>query len=204
MSYLNQKQTQKLADQILEQYNEISNEFSSFQKETKLECLNGCGRCCFKTEIHCTPIELLPLALEIIKNNQGEMFYEKAVNNEEGYCLFLNIQDHKTYQSHCTQYTYRPIVCRTFGVSARNGKNGRIDFSVCKTIKEHKEENYQKLLGAEHLNDAIDMPYIDLTHRKLSVIDPRFLEETFHINTAFKIILEKLLLMKAYEENSLD
>jgi Fe-S-cluster containining protein len=200
MSYLSQNQIQKQADQILDQFQKISDEFSSFQKETKLDCLAGCGRCCFKTDIHCTPIELLPLALEILKRNEAESFLDKVIKNEKGYCIFLDIKDHSKYQATCSEYKFRPLVCRTFGVSARNGKNGRIDFSVCKTIKENKEDSYQDLLNKQHLNDALHMPYIDLSHRKLSVIDPRFLEETFPINTSFKLILEKVLLMKTYLE----
>ena len=200
MSYLNQNQIQKLADLIIDQYNKISEEFSTFQKESRLECLTGCGRCCFKTDIHCAPIELLPIALEAVKKNEAESLYERVLKNEKGYCVFLDIKDHANYQASCTEYNFRPIVCRTFGVSARNGKNGRIDFSVCKTIQENKSDDYKKLIEAEYSNDSLHMPYIDLSHRKLSVVDPGFLEETFHINTSLKIILEKVLLLKTYQE----
>ena len=201
MNNLTLKKTQELAAIILDQYKKLSDYYSSFQNGSKLECLNGCGRCCFKEEIHCTPIELLPLALEIVRRGEADFFYEKAISNVKGYCIFLDIKNLDSYQADCSEYEFRPIICRTFGVSARNGKKGKVDFSVCKTIKEHRSENYLRLLEKGYENNTPSIPYIDLSHRQLSVIDPQFLEETFHINTSFRIILEKVLMLNFYLEN---
>ena len=40
-------------------------EIIAFQKETKLGCIAGCGKCCSTPEIDASPLEFLPWAFDI-------------------------------------------------------------------------------------------------------------------------------------------
>lgn len=188
----------ELIESIQNEYDALSQHYSSFQNNQKLQCLNGCGRCCFKPEIYVSPIEMLPLAMEILERGDGEKIYEKCLENKDLKCIFLNVEDEKTYKASCSEYYHRPLICRTFGVSGRHNKYNQIEYSVCKLIKEEKHEAYANLLKNMSI-DLESVPFIDMAKTHIAPLDPRFLEEEVQINEAMRIMLEKLLFLKNYE-----
>lgn len=189
---------QKLASQISEEFTLISKEFSSYQKISGLTCIEGCGKCCFKPDIYCSPLELLPMALDLLNRGEAQGVYDRCVGKEQERCILLKVDNEEKFQARCEEYTHRPLVCRTFGVSARHGKNGKVDFSICKTIKEEKEEEFKKLVAKNHSAEDPTLPFIDTCKNRLATLDPRLLEEEFPVNQALKIILEKVLLHSTY------
>lgn len=198
MNFSNLKNFEDLADSILREYGEISHTFSSFQKNNNLDCVSGCGKCCFKPDIYCSPIELLPLAMELLKRGEAQEVYEKCLTGEVERCYFLDVDNAEKYQGKCSEYQCRPLVCRTFGVSARHGKKDKVEFSVCKVIKEQKALEFQNMISKLEKNELKDMPFIDLAKNQLSTVDPRFLEKEYTINQSLKIMLEKVLLLAQY------
>lgn len=187
-----------LTREIMREFNLISEEFSSFQSHVKLGCIEGCGKCCFKPDIYCSPVELLPLALELLERGEAQKMYDHCLGKEEETCVFLNIQNPQTFKAQCTMYVNRPLVCRTFGVSARHGKNGRVDISVCKPLQEEKTREYQELVSKNFTIDELPIPFIDICKSRLSTLDPLFSDEEMPINQALKVILEKVLFYSTF------
>lgn len=194
------KNFKELSQSILCEYEDLSKTFQNFQAKEKLNCLDGCSRCCFKPEIYCSPIELLPLALDLLERGEAEAVYARCLEKSHERCMFLNVTSEEKFQGHCTEYAFRPIICRSFGVSARRGKKDELEYSICNTIKEERAEAFRKLLEKNYDRNHVDLPYIDNAKNHLMTLDPRFLEEEHTINQSLKIILEKVLLYAAYAE----
>ncbi len=197
---LNLKNFEELSQSILREYGDISEKFHAFQHNNRLDCVSGCGKCCFKPDIYCSPIELLPLALELLRRGEAQAVYDKCLESKEERCPFLHVDNAEKFQGKCTEYAFRPLVCRTFGVSARHGKKNNIEYSVCKTLKEEKATAFQSLVDSNYPHTQADLPYIDSAKHRLTTLDPRFLEEEHTIKDSLKIILEKVLLYASYVE----
>jgi len=197
-NYSGRTHHKELADNILQEYAVISKEFSEFQTKSKLTCIEGCGKCCFKPDIYCSPSELLPLALELVERGDAQRVYDLCCAKEHERCMFLNVQSEDGFKAKCDAYQFRPLICRTFGVSARHGKNQRVDISVCKTLQEEKAEDYQYLLASSQV-DSSQLPFIDASKNTLLTLDPSLQDEEMPINKALKVMLEKVLLAHSFE-----
>lgn len=186
-----------LSDGILLELNKVYEEFSAFQKKADLPCPTGCGKCCFKSDIYCTPIELLPMALSLLERGEALEVYDLCKKHSADHCMFMKISDRENGKGMCTEYKHRPLVCRTFGVAGRHDKNNQINFSVCTTLKEAYPEKYNQLVNA-HLKDE-EVAFIDDSKSKLSNFDPAFLAEEHPINTSLAIMLEKVLFLQSLD-----
>jgi Fe-S-cluster containining protein len=171
---------QILADKILEQLNESTKEFSGFQNQCGMHCPSECNKCCHNPEISCTPYELLPLAIELLKKNEAEKVLDDAYNSKNNLCVLMNVNN-------CREYLHRPFICRAFGVAARTDKHGNFESIICPILK----ENYPN-------KNLEGVPLIELWKKKLESIDPKLSEREVPINKALIIILEKLLLAKSF------
>ncbi len=202
MSHFNSVQHyNELSQSILSEYNQITHEFSQFQKESKLTCLPGCGKCCFKPDIYCSPIELLPLALHLLNTGEAENYLEKSLLQKDERCMFLQVSSETEFKASCEQYFFRPLTCRTFGVSARHLKTEKeVEFQVCKTLKENKPNEFQNLVDDNTAGTKQSLPFIGICKNRLISLDPRFLEKEFPINEALKMMLEKILHLSQYQD----
>jgi Fe-S-cluster containining protein len=186
--------SKNLAAEISIEYKKVSAEFSHFQNSNKLSCIEGCGKCCMKN-VSCTPIELLPMAYDILLRGEAESVIEKALNYKGENCFLFAVSDQTRGMGTCTEYNNRPLVCRSFGVAARKGKNDLIQYSICKPLKENKAEQYTELLNKKSTD--INIPFIEILSSKLASLHPAFFEEELPINESLAIVLEKIL-MHAY------
>ena len=184
-----------LAENIQKSFEEISEIFGQFQRTTGLHCRESCGKCCFKPDIYCAPIELLPLGLKLIEEKSAEEMLSKALAQVDKRCLLMKVTDEEKGLGSCSHYQYRPYVCRTFGVAARKDKYGHPEFSICKVIKEDFPAEHTQMLKDKFKES--ELPYIELWRKKLDALDPKFLDEQFPINKSLAIILEKLLLIES-------
>jgi Fe-S-cluster containining protein len=188
---------QKLADKIIEEYEEVTLVFSRFQNKTKLSCREHCGKCCFKKNIYCSPMEMLPLGLKLLADKKAEEYLDLCLSHTEDNCVLLKITDKENGFGYCSQYAYRPFVCRAFGVAARIDKKGNPEVSTCKIIKEDHSELFEKLLKTEF--PEMELPILEQWRKRLDAIDPRFLEEHLPIYKSLSIILEKLLFIESLQ-----
>ncbi|MBC7713262.1 MAG: YkgJ family cysteine cluster protein [Rhizobacter sp.] len=182
-----------LSERILAELNEVFEQFSAFQIKAELPCPTGCGKCCFKSDIYCTPIELLPMALDLLERGEALSTYDKCKEFNSDHCMFMQISDLKAGKGQCLEYQFRPLVCRTFGVAARHDKNEKINYSVCTTLKETHGDKYEQLVNSNFTDDEV--MFIDNSKSKISNLDPAFLEQEFPINIALSMMLEKILFL---------
>lgn len=186
-----------LASEIMGKLNLIAQDFSTFQNNNGLSCPPDCGKCCFKADIYSSPIEMLPMALDLFDRGIAQEMYDKCIEHKSDYCLFMKISDLENGKGRCTEYQFRPLVCRTFGVAGRRDKNGEINFSVCTTLKDIKTKEFMELTGKEFKNEEV--PFIDISKNRLATLSPQFLEEEFPINEALAIMLAKILFISSLE-----
>ncbi len=185
--------SRELSNSIKMKYDEISKVFGDFQGKSTLTCPPGCGKCCFKPDISCAPYELLPMALHLLDQGRAERVLAKALTLAHERCLFLEVSDESTGKARCSDYEYRPFICRAFGVSARHGKKGD-DYSICRELK--KTDSY-----VPDFNPADeDLPYIEVWKKRFETIDPKLLDAEVPINQALVVILEKVLLWDTFQK----
>ncbi len=178
---------------IKAELDKVGRVFGDYQNSVNLPCRSGCGKCCFKKDIFCTPIELLPLAIKLLDENRAEEVFDQCQKNLDLHCVLLKVKDEASGSGTCSEYEYRPFVCRTFAVAAKKNKYGAPEFSVCKIIKEDHGESFATLLQ----NTDNQIPYIELWKSRLNSLDPEFLEQEYPINKSLSMVLEKLLLIKS-------
>ena len=120
---------------ILAILKEMGEVFHHFQKETQLECLSGCGKCCLFPDIESTPLECLPLVYDFY--SRGELDSLKARIESSTLTCAMWEGNTESGKGQCTAYEVRPSICRMFGVSGYFDKNRKVTLSVCKLIKEN-------------------------------------------------------------------
>jgi Fe-S-cluster containining protein len=181
-----------LAQTIHEKLIEVSDVFGGFQQSVGLSCPTDCSKCCFKSDIYCSPYELLPMAFYLIDTGRAEEVLEKARLHKKSNCLFLDVSDEARGTGRCSEYLYRPFICRAFGLSARYGKYKEFERSICKTLsKMEAVEPTIQIINSE-------IPFIDVWKRNLESIDPCLLGGDFPIHQSMAIILERLLLREKF------
>ena len=187
----------EISNTINEKLNEVSYVFNQFQENSGLKCPTGCGKCCMKADISCSPYELLPMAFHLIDSKRAEEVLEKAKNHSNKNCLFLDVKSEYHGTGQCHEYQYRPFICRAFGLSARIGKHQNIERSVCSILRkiEIDSPNIQIVDN--------EIPLIDLWKKKLEIIDPHLLDKEIPIHQGIVILLEKLLLLEKMHDQSI-
>ena len=186
--------SKKLAQNILTELELAAQAFGRFQSASQLTCPTSCGKCCFNPEVSCSPYELLPLAFYLLENNLAEDFLERAKVSLGEHCLLLKVIDKDKGKGTCSQYQFRPFVCRAFGVAARLNKKNLNELSICKTLKEQSSFDLDDL----HTKLTSDVPLLEVWKKRLEVIDPELNTIEKPINEALIIMLEKLLLLNSY------
>jgi Fe-S-cluster containining protein len=169
----------------------LGSTFQEFQYKTKVNCPTDCGKCCTKQDIYCSPFELLPLAMSLLKKGEAEKTLELARQNETNICILFKAKNLELGLGFCSVYEYRPLVCRAFGIAGRMAKNGEIELSICKKLKELYPE-------ISKFNSDESIPIISKSKARLAVIDPSLFENEMTINSALIFILQKVLLWNSY------
>ncbi|MFA6236719.1 MAG: YkgJ family cysteine cluster protein [Bacteriovorax sp.] len=187
-------QLEDLSNNILIKFKEISETFGGFQQRTKLRCPEGCGKCCFKPEISCSPFELLPLAFHLLKDGRAVSFLDNIKSLEVSHCPLLEVTNAELGYGRCTEYEYRPFLCRAFGVTARHGKNSQIDYSVCKVLQE------DKIFSADFMSSQEEIPFMNIWKKRFESLDPHLQEKEVPIKEGLIFMLEKVLLWDSLQK----
>jgi len=136
-----------LASKIIEIYQESHDSFQAYQQKTGLTCIQGCGECCLSREVSASILEMIPTALDLY----DQKLAEKVLNTLEqldktNHCIFYIKLSDDGIKGKCSNYKYRPCICRSFGAAAVKDKTGKKILSVCKEIKK------QKLIDISQIN----------------------------------------------------
>ena len=163
---------------------------SSFRKRSGLACPPACGVCCFKSDIQATVLEFLPAAYELYLNGKTLEILEKLEKRSDNICVFY---DPTGEGGCCSEYACRGLVCRLFGYSKRNDRQGNPALVTCRLIKELAESsrNDIKLTLAPNISDY---------YLKLFGIDPDLSIKYLPVNRAVRKALEIVLLDLQYRK----
>ena len=175
-------------------YARLDKEIDTLQQSSGIHCLSGCGECCKKPDIECTPLEFLPLALELFDEGRAEQAWEELQNNSQSLCYVF--RPHITnFGGMCNAYPNRGLICRLFGFTARTNKEGQRELVTCKFIKQEQAEDYDQLV--EDLKAGKKIPVMSEYYTRLTSIDPT-LAEFYPINKAIQKALEIVMHYYAY------
>lgn len=176
----------------------LDSEISSFQEYSKISCLTGCGKCCFKPDIEATPLEFLPLALDLLENREIESFYDRLISKEDSYCILFNQHSKATDKGACAQYHYRGLICRLFGYSAMKGRDGLKKYVTCKVIKESQADQVAQV--QEAIVEGAEIPLMSDYYFRLRSIDPDLGTTRYPINEAMRKALEHVMAYYSYRK----
>ena len=175
-------------------YARLDKEIDTLQQSSGIHCLSGCGECCKKPDIECTPLEFLPLALELFDEGRAEQAWEELQNNSQSLCYVF--RPHITnFGGLCNAYPNRGLICRLFGFTARTNKEGQRELVTCKFIKEEQAQAFASV--SEELKAGKKIPVMSEYYTRLTSIDPT-LAEFYPINQAIQKALEVVMHYYAY------
>jgi uncharacterized protein len=176
-------------NQVKRLYKRLDAEIETFQKSSTLHCLSGCGECCKKPDIEATPLEFLPLALQLFDEGKAEEALKEISEKTDPLCYVF--RPHVTnFGGLCNEYPNRGLICRLFGFTARRDKEGKAELVTCKLIKQHQNEAYTQAL--EDIKNGKKVVIMSDYYSKLSHID-HTLVDFYPINKAMEKALETVL-----------
>ena len=186
---------QKVKD-VKRVYDRLDREIALLQKESGLHCISGCGECCKKPDIEATPLEFLPLALQLFDEGRAETALEELKTNTGSLCYVFR-PNVTNFGGLCNEYPSRGLICRLFGFTARRNKEGGSELVTCKLLKEQQAEAYQSVV--ESLKSGKQIPVMSNYYSRISSID-HTLVEFYPINMAIQKALETVLHYYAYRK----
>lgn len=157
-------------------YQETSLVFSTFQRQTELHCLPGCGACCLNPAVSASVLEMLPAAYHLAESGQLAETIEKLKNYSNAYCFFYTKDSEDGEKGHCSLYAKRAMICRTFAVAGVTNKRGEKTLSICRKLRSH----YPNLLERIEIGHA---PLMSEYARRFYALDP-YLAKEMPINQA--------------------
>lgn len=175
-------------------FEQLDKEIANFQQATTIHCKFGCGKCCFKADIEATPLEFLPFALYLYKNNLALEWFDRLKESTSSICHILNPTQEGA--GLCSEYKHRGLICRLFGYSARTNKYNQKEYVTCQIIKTEQAESYAS--ANKQVEEGLGIPIMNQFYMQLHAIDMEMTREFFPINEAIKRALEKVLSYYAY------
>lgn len=184
-----------LASEVMEILGEIERETSAFARSSGIKCREGCGQCCLKPGVEVRPLELIPLARQLLESGEAEAVHERASADPGGVCVFYRKVAGDETLGRCGVYAVRPSLCRLFGFAAVSSKRGP-ELAAC-----HWHKRLQPV-EVDAAQAAIDgggrVPLFNDYAMRLSMLAPGTgLEHTLPINQALTLALEKVALTPA-------
>src|SRR5690606_26135422 len=117
------RQLRELSGRISQLFDEMSIEFRAYQNKSDLACLSGCGKCCLNPNIETTPLEMLPMALDLFDRGLAESTLEQIKLGAPS-CISYYATSDDGQKGFCRSYAQRPGICRMFGAAGVMNKRG--------------------------------------------------------------------------------
>ncbi len=172
---------------------ELDEAVNRFQMEVALHCPPGCGRCCNKPDIEASVLEFLPLAMQLYRQGEAEIWLEQLKSEKPLVCRAY--QHQQAHKGRCMHYPYRGLICRLFGYAARINKYNFPELVTCQVIK--NQEGYAQAKEKIQTGTCA-VPYIRHWYMRLQGIDPALGTELLPVNEAICRALEMVLLDMSY------
>ncbi len=172
---------------------EVEASTQAFAAKSGIKCREGCGECCLKPGIEAQVVELLPLARDLTAKGEADAWYEKAVADPDGRCVFYKPSGTDQTMGRCGQYELRPSLCRLFGFAAVSGKDGKPQLASCKW---HKSMQPDVVAATQaNIDRGSEVPLFSEASLKMRMIAPNtVLSDRLPINRALARALEKISL----------
>jgi Fe-S-cluster containining protein len=129
----------EILDQIIAVFTQIDQHAAAFRLASGLRCPSDCGSCCTTNDIHTTPLEMMPLAHELLCRGEAQLWLDRieAKKEDDHICVFYASGPLSDASSgHCTHYALRPAICRLFGFAAVRRRDGSLELAACKHLKQ--------------------------------------------------------------------
>ncbi|HEY8343758.1 MAG TPA: YkgJ family cysteine cluster protein [Bacillota bacterium] len=178
--------------QLMAVYSELDTLISDFKRKTGIDCLPGCKKCCGTAgeNIEVSVFEVLPVSIYFWQNGQAEQWLKKLeTTTPAAPCVLYN--DNPQAKSGCHAYSWRPLLCRLFGFSAKLDKRGKPLIGLCKELKRHEaflEKRVQEWI--DRADGAALLPINSHFAQKITALNPHLGQRRSPINAALKEALE--------------
>lgn len=175
----------------------LDREIATFQSESGLGCVAGCGKCCTHPDIDASPLEFLPWAFNLFLNGKAETTLEELKVSDNSIChLYRPLSVLDSNSGRCGDYKFRGLICRLFGYGASRDKLGQLRLATCKIIKENQADLYENSKVA--MKNGLYVPIFTDYYMNLNQIDFRMGNSILPINKAMKAAIEEVLQYYAY------
>ncbi|MBZ4655409.1 MAG: putative Fe-S oxidoreductase [Peptococcaceae bacterium] len=178
-------------NELLAVYNDLDLLITAFKNKTQLDCLKGCRECCNTPAYHieASVLEMLPLSIHIWQSGEGEYWLQKLSETrpEEPCVLYISSPSVKS-EGGCSQYGWRPLLCRLFGFSAIMHKHGKPVVALCKEAKKINPHLEGKIQGL--IDGGLKVPINSHFAERVSFLNPFYGQKLYPINEAFRLALE--------------
>jgi uncharacterized protein len=173
-------------------FDRLDGEISTFQSQTSLHCITGCGKCCTKPDIEASPLEFLPWAFHLFLNGLAQKALTELNETSNTIChIYQPLSMLDNHKGSCSNYKYRGLICRLFGYAANKDKYGKLRLATCKIIKE--DQSVSCKTTEEAINNGLYVPIFTDYYMKLNQIDFRLGNTILPINDALKTAIEEVL-----------
>jgi uncharacterized protein len=189
-------QLEEKVNAVNQVFGNLDQQIAAFQSATTLHCQWGCGKCCFKADIEATILEFLPFAFHLHQIGKAEEWLDKLESSGSSICHILNPT--QVSAGLCSEYTYRGLICRLFGYSARTNKYGEKELVTCQIIKTSQVEAYEQAI--DKIENGLAIPVMNQFYLQLQGIDFDLTKDFYPINEAIKRAIEEVLQYYAYRE----
>ncbi|MGB3495365.1 MAG: YkgJ family cysteine cluster protein, partial [Elainellaceae cyanobacterium] len=181
-----------IAHRVMESYAQIDREIEQFQAATQLSCPPGCGQCCENPNVEVTPLEMLPLVLELMRRGDVDDWFDQAqAVDQRGTCVFYAADPLIAENGRCQVYEWRPALCRLFGFSTAPDKTGQPRLAAC--IR-HKQLTPDIVAEAQVAiaNGTAHAPSLTEATQQILALDPGFGSQIMPINQALSVAIERV------------
>jgi Fe-S-cluster containining protein len=170
-------------------FNSLLKETRQFAEKSGMQCPIGCSKCCLKEDIEATPLEFIPFAYDLYKQDKLFTFLDRMENMPtDGRCILYNPMQTLSEPGACSDYKNRGLICRLFGYSATYNKVGVKQVVTCQTMKNINAEHF--IVISNKINNGMKIPLMRDYYLKLYSIDNNLSMKHYPINTAIKKAVE--------------
>lgn len=176
-----------LAGQVTALYTRLDREVAAFAAASRLSCPQGCGACCLSETVEATVVEMLPLALELLRTGEGEkLLAELTADTRNRRCILYRQEWTEQGRWGCSPYPHRPVVCRLFGFAGNLDRHGNPRLALCRVMKAAGVDGERLIL------DNWQSPMVRFATAGLAVrgIHPDLGREALPINEALRRAIE--------------
>ena len=122
-----------------EKYGAIEAKTGAFSRETGIRCPVGCGECCTAIDFVVSQPEAEEVAEFLLEHPAALARFEAQTiedPRELGRKVSCPLYDAGADAAHCTVYSARPLLCRTFAFSAHREKTGGVVYAPCHKFRD--------------------------------------------------------------------